>query len=49
MLRYVIDTKDMTEEEMEIEIQQQEAEINLRSDKMDSWDMDSYISDEEPT
>lgn len=46
-LSCVLDTRDMTEEEMETEIQQQEAEINLRNDKIDSWDMDSYISDEE--
>jgi hypothetical protein len=48
-LRHIINIKDMTEEEMEVEIQQQEAEINLRSNKMDSWDMDSYISDDEST
>lgn len=48
-LRDTFDIKGMTEEEMEAEIQQQEAEINIRNNKIDTWDIDFYISDEEST
>jgi hypothetical protein len=38
---------DMTEQEMEAEISAREEDINIRQDKIDTWDEDHYISDED--
>jgi hypothetical protein len=37
----------MTEQEIEAEIKAREEEINIRQDKLDTWDKDCYISDED--
>jgi hypothetical protein len=46
-LSLTIDISDMSAEAMENELHAREEEINLRSEKANSWDKDQYISDEE--
>jgi hypothetical protein len=38
---------DITEQEMEAEISAREEDINIRQDKIDTWDEDHYISNED--
>ena len=48
ILYSTMNINDMTQEEMETEIQAREKEVNLRRTKADKWDEDQYISDIDP-
>lgn len=47
LLGSTVDIDNMTEEEMEAEIQDREKETNIRMLQVDTWDEDQYISDED--